>query len=729
MISPPPPPPEQSMTYTGHGKDRDDFVSRLIDDVQRGDHPLVNDLKPGELRPAYNPVTGNSFHGLNQLKLAGAGFDDPRWMTYVQARDQGCQVKRGESGVRILVWSERKSRVVRDPASGKAVLDDLGQPVREEVQFSRPFVGTAHLFNGSQIQGMPVLDKEPPREARFELVLDIIRKSGAVIDHDPARSTPIYLPAEDRIVMPEKNRFASEEAYLRTLFHQLGHWIGHESRRGRDLDHPVGSTEYAREQMVAQLFSFQANVEFNIGYRFTLDPTTMQQWVEILRSDPDELFRANAAANEAFEYAVGLSMDRNPVVVQETAPQASPGEAVEPGPVDMETEFERINLRVPYAQRQKFKTACIRNRIQFGWDKEGKTWYTVTSQAMVDRHLSQWKGGPKRALRVVDSMSWMDDCADALRKAGLIIDGPPVLDGHMQRVPVAGAKSGKKDGAYVGDLLGQPSCWFQNFVSGEKGSWHAARGAGQMLDREEVARLRQAQKEEREAEQADAIRRLRTLMPTLAGVGQGDHQYAQNKGILISDETDPALRLNERFDSLVIPLYNTGGELVSAQWIGPNGVKGIFKGTPKQGSFHVVGFHSTPEYAGSRPDRIFICEGWATAKSIADAMGQPVVMAVDAGNLQPVAGAFRESCPGAEIVIAADNDLKSKHGNKGLEFAKDAAKSVEGTVVFPRFHNPDSKGSDFNDLACEEDIDAVRTQISSVLEQERTRYEELEFAR
>ena len=716
------------MSYAGPERERDDFITQFINDILQGDHPLVSDLKPGELQPAYNPVTGTSFHGLNQLKLVGAGFEDPRWLTYVQAREKSWQVKRGETGMKILVWSERKNRVVKDPATGKPALDDQGQPVREVLHYSRPFLGTAHVFNGSQVHGLAPLEKMPSPEPQFDHVHDIIVKSGAAIGHDPQRRTPVYMASEDRIIMPAKDNFASEAAYLRTLFHELAHWTGHESRRGRDLDHPAGSVEHAREELVALLFSFQANIEFNIGYKFSDHKHCLQHWADILRQDPDELYRASAAANEAFEYAVSLGAEKTQVTPEVATPAPVTPETPEPEPIDLDTGFERIDLKVPYIQRSDFKKACIRNQIKFGWDQEKKNWFVVSSAGMVDQHLAQWRRGPKQALRVVDTMSWMDDCTDAMRKAGLVLDGPPVLDGRMHRVPVEGARSGKKDGAYVGDLIGMPSCWFQNHVTGEKNTWHASRGAGQMLDREEIARMRKAQKAEREAEQAEAIRRLRKVLPSLPGVGEGDHQYAQNKGVLISAETDPALKLNERYNSLVIPLYNAGGDLVSAQWIGTNGTKGIFAGTPKQGSFHVVGFPSTPEYAASAPERILICEGWSTAKSIAEAFGQPVIMAVDAGNLLPVAEAMRESCPHAEIVIAADNDAR-KDVNKGLQSARTAAEAVKGGVVFPQFRNPDSKGTDFNDLATEEGIEAVRNQISSVLEHRRSRYEGLEIAR
>ena len=39
---------------------------------------------------------------------------------------------------------------------------------------------------------------------------------------------------------------------------------------------------------------------------------------------------------------------------------------------------------------------------------------------------------------------------EVLRAAGLVIEGDPIMDSQIHRVPVAGGRSGAKDGAYSG---------------------------------------------------------------------------------------------------------------------------------------------------------------------------------------------------------------------------------------------------------------------------------------
>ena len=79
-----------------------------------------------------------------------------------------------------------------------------------------------------------------------------------------------------------------------------------------------------------------------------------------------------------------------------------------------------------------------------------------------------------------------------------------------------------------------------------------------------------------------------------------------------------------------------------------------------------------------------IAEGFATAASIREATGLPVVIAFDCGNLGPVAKAIRSWLPLACIAIAADDD-HSTEGNPGLSKARDAAELIGAALAVPTF--------------------------------------------
>lgn len=196
--------------------------------------------------------------------------------------------------------------------------------------------------------------------------------------------------------------------------------------------------------------------------------------------------------------------------------------------------------------------------------------------------------------------------------------------------------------------------------------------------------------------------------------------------------------------------------------------KKFLSGTETKGSFAVLG--TLPE----KPEVIFLTEGWATGCSIFEAVGQPVIVAFSAGNLLPVAETLRAKYPDSKICIAADNDAhylrklreecasrfgidlhvhssrsaaqdqcfdggrvrawwSKKDGeacveyeewigdrtrpshrslnNTGVVKANIAAARVNACVFIPRFSNQQTWGTDFNDLASEEGINAVREQL------------------
>ena len=133
------------------------------------------------------------------------------------------------------------------------------------------------------------------------------------------------------------------------------------------------------------------------------------------------------------------------------------------------------------------------------------------------------------------------------------------------------------------------------------------------------------------------------------------------------------------------------------------------QGVAKKGHFYQIG---TPSWI------VFIAEGFATAASIHEATGLPVVVAFDAGNLQSVAQAIAKKYPKAKIVIACDDDYRTD-GNPGVMMGKLAALAVGGTVVIPKFNDErptDKKGpTDFNDLAVLEGPRVVEAQIADHL--------------
>ncbi|MFZ1389623.1 MAG: toprim domain-containing protein [Thiolinea sp.] len=157
--------------------------------------------------------------------------------------------------------------------------------------------------------------------------------------------------------------------------------------------------------------------------------------------------------------------------------------------------------------------------------------------------------------------------------------------------------------------------------------------------------------------------------------------------------------------ALLMPLRDIEGVLQGLQYIFPeprliNGsmTDKVMQGT-KSGCFHHIG------KVTNQNEIIFICEGYATGASIYEASDCPVVIAVDAGNLEKVGQLIRHKYPLARIIFCADNDIREEGSalpNTGLEAARRAAIAVRGEVLSPKT----TKKADYNDILSAQGVEA-----------------------
>ncbi|KXU36507.1 hypothetical protein AXE65_04870, partial [Ventosimonas gracilis] len=319
-------------------------AEKLIKQLEQGTAPWQRPWRDAETMP-FNAATGKAYKGVNTLQLMSEGYSDPRWMTYVQAKSIGAQVKAGEKGTVIHYSQYEEERVKRDK-DGKPVLDEQGETVKETVKLIRPKNFQAHVFNIEQIDhhNLPPL---PPKSqqadwnpiARAE---QILAASGASISHQSGNRA-FYKQDSDRICLPEKSQFASAEGYYDTALHELGHWTGHESRLNRDLKHSFGSQGYAKEELRAEIASMMLAGEIGIAHDSEQNAAYVGAWIKVLKDDPQEIYRAAKDAEQIQRYVLGLEQKQQLAQEQEqqepqtqtTTEAPSVQVSLEPQPFDM----------------------------------------------------------------------------------------------------------------------------------------------------------------------------------------------------------------------------------------------------------------------------------------------------------------------------------------------------------------------------------------------------------
>ncbi|WP_292995106.1 zincin-like metallopeptidase domain-containing protein [Nitrosomonas sp.] len=409
----------------------------------------------------------------------------------------------------------------------------------------------------------------------------------------------------------------------------------------------------------------------------------------------------------------------------------------------------RQYLIVPYIEKDLAKAAGAR------WDKIARAWY-VGSEADIQT-LQRWlpQNVSSQQEPAIDPHV---EFADLLRAQGCLVDGNhPVMDGSKHRIKVESDKSGEKSGFYVAHLDGHPAGYFKNNRTGIETRWKAK---GYSLTDEQKAELiaqaaikQQNRKAEQQAQQnkvADAIQQLLTIAPA----ADSEHPYLMDKHARPGDlrivpqntddlPNDSIIKIGQNWQEvkalreenpdcivltagdLLLAAQDVHGQIWSVQTIQASGAKLFAAGSRKENNFHVVGNNgqSVDATINTLP-AIVIAEGYATADTLSQALGYPVIAAFDSGNLSKVAKDLHHKYPHKPIVIAGDDDhhLESTLGkNPGKEKALEAASLVDGVAVFPVFapsERDSKKLNDFNDLANKSalGIEAVKRQVGSVVE-------------
>lgn len=264
---------------------------------------------------------------------------------------------------------------------------------------------------------------------------------------------------------------------------------------------------------------------------------------------------------------------------------------------------------------------------------------------------------------------------DKLALMGLMVDRLET-DGLLHRVSVDGKKASNRAGAYCLRELSLRSGrlavvgFAQNWVTDQLESFTVQQGdTADQAEWEQVKKqqseLRKQAKKEAEQRAKETAQRASDIWSKLPDSGKAPYLF--NKGV-------GGFGLRYSRGSVVVPVADINGQLKGLQFIDEQGNKKFLTGTAKKGCFHLL----------AKPtDRVGIAEGYATAASIYQITGIPVAVAFDAGNLLPVAQAFRQQYPDMEIVIFGDDDRETE-GNPGRTKALAAAKAVNGRAVFPQ---------------------------------------------
>jgi antirestriction protein ArdC len=275
----------------------------LIGLMESGEAPWT---KPWIVRGRNDPFAprngyyDSAYNGFNSLYLscvmADRGWSDPRFFTYKNAESLGGQVREGEKST-LVVYNKRVSK--KDEESDKVKSFYLMKYYR--------------VFNAAQIDGVeeyvPVVVEEVVPDDPFGVAAgvgaDWFEYTGVVLGHGGDRA--FYSPSGDLIQMPEKSQFMGMFNYYHTLFHEVIHSTGHESRQNRFKVESFGSERYAKEELVAEFGAAMVCVNAGVPIEREESADYIRQWAKRCKDDPGLLVTAVNAAQRAADMVLNVA--------------------------------------------------------------------------------------------------------------------------------------------------------------------------------------------------------------------------------------------------------------------------------------------------------------------------------------------------------------------------------------------------------------------------------------
>ena len=199
----------------------------------------------------------------------------------------GGSVKKGEKGCPIFFYAD-----VETAKSKEANKDE-----KDTYKMMRSFT----VFNMEQTEGIDdyLEELKEYQNSKREDIENILSKSSVKVIFEGTQ--PCYRPADDVVVMTEMKYFHNAEGYYSTLFHEMAHATGHESRLNRPLS-VLDKKLYSFEELTAEITSVLICGHFGVNIEQGRHAEYLNGWISVLKDDKRVLWRSASKAQKAMDW-------------------------------------------------------------------------------------------------------------------------------------------------------------------------------------------------------------------------------------------------------------------------------------------------------------------------------------------------------------------------------------------------------------------------------------------
>jgi antirestriction protein ArdC len=290
------------------------LCERLISLIESGVNPWRKEWDTVNNGRHRNFITGKNYHGSNpmmlEFQMMFGGYSLPIWAGAGQMKGKGWWLKKGCSSAYIL-RPELHKYEKKDEAGEVIVNVETGETEKGSfVKYKGTPVFNIQCFRGVDEKSEKALQDEIAKQLGekveerdenkvIENAQEILKTWSKEVTANFVGDKAFYIPSKDEITIPPLKTFHSAEAFYATWFHEAVHSTGHDSRLKRGLTTTHGTTEYANEELIAEMGAFILCTRAEIGSNVENHAAYLEGWLKVLKQGPKALLKAVSAATKA----------------------------------------------------------------------------------------------------------------------------------------------------------------------------------------------------------------------------------------------------------------------------------------------------------------------------------------------------------------------------------------------------------------------------------------------
>ena len=237
-------------------------------------------------------IRGNHYRGINTLLLGGgASF---QYATFKQWKEKDCKIIKGEKGNIAVFFKMQEYEDKDNPGEMKNI----------------PLLRYYKVFGLHQVEGEYAdklrekneadkqLIEHGAHDAAEQAIKDYLARENIKVDNS---DRACYIPALDRIEMPQKGQFRSLDMFYSVYFHEMAHSTGHKTRLDR-----LQEDSYAFEELTAEFCAAMACAHYGVTNVPRNDHAQyIAGWIKRLKDKPQAAVNSAAKAQKALEFIIG----------------------------------------------------------------------------------------------------------------------------------------------------------------------------------------------------------------------------------------------------------------------------------------------------------------------------------------------------------------------------------------------------------------------------------------